>query len=58
MALEKVDLYCSPWAGPADLKTTQWYMHLSPAAFESAIRLLQPKNFGDIVETEGVEIAK
>jgi hypothetical protein len=34
MALEKVDLYCSPWAG------------------------LQPKNFGDIVETEGVEIAK
>ena len=27
-------------AGHADLSTTQRYMHLSPAALESAIRLL------------------
>ena len=42
-------------AGHQDLSTTQRYMHLSPAAIESAIRLLdQPKNlagFGDILET-------
>jgi integrase len=49
-------------AGHADLKTTQRYMHLSPAALEGAIRLLeQPApNYagvsgdhgrGDIVET-------
>ena len=42
-------------AGHQDLSTTQRYMHLSPAALEGAIRLLdQPvsiKNFGDIVET-------
>jgi integrase len=38
-------------AGHADLRTTQRYMHLSPAALESAIRLLERGNFGDIVET-------
>ena len=42
-------------AGHADLSTTQRYMHLSPAAIEGAIRLLdQPSpapTFGDIVET-------
>ena len=43
-------------AGHRDLSTTQRYMHLSPAAFEGAIRLLdQPSpdhGRGDIVETE------
>jgi site-specific recombinase XerD len=47
-------------AGHADLRTTQRYMHLSPAALESAIRLLdqspRPRNFGDIVETAATEI--
>jgi integrase len=42
-------------AGHQDLGTTQRYMHLSPAALESAIRLLDRAgtagNFGDIVET-------
>jgi len=42
-------------AGHADLTTTQRYMHLSPAAIEGAIRLLdQPSpapSRGDIVET-------
>lgn len=46
-------------AGHADLSTTQRYMHLSPAATEDAIRLLDGRrtdvdlaqNFGDIVET-------
>jgi hypothetical protein len=42
-------------AGHKDLSTTQRYMHLSPAALEGAIRLLeQPKpllGFGDSVET-------
>ena len=42
-------------AGHKDLTTTQRYMHLSPAAIEEAIRILeQPKTasrFGDIVET-------
>lgn len=42
-------------AGHKDLTTTQRYMHLSPAAVEEAIRILeQPKtvsDFGDIVET-------
>ena len=42
-------------AGHADLSTTQRYMHLSPAALEGAIRLLdQPVSDlvrGDIVET-------
>lgn len=42
-------------AGHRDLATTQRYMHLSPAAVEGAIRLLeQPapvSRFGDILET-------
>ena len=39
-------------AGHKDLTTTQMYMHLSPAALEDAIRLLdQPQVFGEIVET-------
>ena len=42
-------------AGHADLKTTQRYMHLSPAALESAIQLLDRGGLGDIVET-GSEI--
>lgn len=42
-------------AGHKDLSTTQRYMHLSPAAIEAAIRLLdlpaQGREFGDGVET-------
>lgn len=42
-------------AGHRDLSTTQKYMHLSPAAVEAAIRLLEmpspDKQFGDILET-------
>ena len=46
-------------AGHADLSTTQRYMHLSPAATEDAIRLLDERfsgvetveKFGDILET-------
>ena len=42
-------------AGHGDLGTTQRYMHLSPAALDAAIRLLDTgpsgRNFGDIVET-------
>ena len=52
-------------AGHADLGTTQRYMHLSPAATEDAIRLLDgrqsglenPGDFGDILETGIVETA-
>ena len=47
-------------AGHKDLTTTQRYMHLSPAALESAIRLLdEGRNeavFGDIVETGNSKI--
>lgn len=49
-------------AGHQDLSTTQRYMHLSPAAIEGAIRLLdQPRpawGRGEIVETEDRETAK
>jgi integrase len=38
-------------AGHADLSTTQRYMHLSPAATDDAIRLLD-RGRGDILETE------
>jgi site-specific recombinase XerD len=42
-------------AGHQDLATTQPYMHLSPAALDSAIRLLDcsgvPRSFGDMLET-------
>jgi integrase len=49
-------------AGHRDLATTQRYMHLSPAAIQSAIRLLdQPiatTAFGDILETGQIAIEK
>jgi integrase len=49
-------------AGHKDLITTQRYMHLSPAALESAIRLLDgsgmPRRFGDMLETGSTEIPK
>jgi integrase len=49
-------------AGHADLSMTQRYMHLTPAALDAAIRLLEQPNgpsappiyvekFGDIAET-------
>jgi site-specific recombinase XerD len=42
-------------AGHRSLRTTMRYMHLSPAALDSALRLLEPtansQNRGDIVET-------
>ena len=44
-------------AGHADLSTTERYMHLSPAAIDGAIRLLDRSSpglsRGDIVETVG-----
>jgi len=44
-------------AGHQDLTTTQRYMHLSPAALDSAIRLLDgtrpTQGFGEIVEAAG-----
>jgi integrase len=49
-------------AGHQDLTTTQRYMHLSPAALDNAIRLLESPgmlhSFGDIVETGSGETAK
>ena len=49
-------------AGHQELSTTQRYMHLSPAAIESAIRLLEEPSpvskFGGIVETASGENAK
>jgi hypothetical protein len=46
-------------AGHRSLSTTLRYMHLSPAAIESAIRLLEPTDSvqirGDIVETASPE---
>jgi integrase len=49
-------------AGHKDLLTTQRYMHLSPTALESAIRLLDAppvlRGSGDILETATREIAK
>jgi integrase len=49
-------------AGHQDLSTTQRYMHLSPAALDGAIRLLDspeiPSRRGDILETASGEIAK
>jgi integrase len=44
-------------AGHSDLRTTQRYMHLSPAALDAAIRLLDSspvqRGLGDILETTG-----
>jgi len=49
-------------AGHRELGMTQRYMHLSPAALDSAIRLLdQPlvlQNFGDLGETARVSEGK
>jgi site-specific recombinase XerD len=49
-------------AGHQDLMTTQRYMHLSPAAVDSAIRLLDasgmPPGFGDMLETGCIEPTK
>ena len=49
-------------AGHQNLSTTQRYMHLSPAALDSAIRLLEgPKpvsTFGDMLETGEGAIGK
>jgi hypothetical protein len=49
-------------AGHMDLATTQRYMHLSPAAIDGAIRLLDQAKpvhgLGDILETEDREIGK
>ena len=51
-------------AGHADLSTTQRYMHLTPAATEDAIRLLDGRdsgvvpveNSGDILDTRTAEL--
>jgi len=48
-------------AGHQDLGTTQRYMHLSPAAIDAAIRLLEttstdcPYGGGEIMEVAGTE---
>jgi site-specific recombinase XerD len=39
--------------GHQDLSMTQRYMHLSPAALDAAIRLLDGPQRGDILETAG-----
>ena len=39
--------------GHQDLSMTQRYMHLSPAALDAAIRLLDDPQRGDILETAG-----
>jgi hypothetical protein len=48
-------------AGHQDLTTTQRYMHLSPAALDAAIRLLDlplpARGVGDILETGEGETA-
>jgi integrase len=47
-------------AGHRDLSMTQRYMHISPAAIETAIRLLDQRGsgqtFGDMLETGGSTI--
>ena len=40
-------------AGHRDLSTTQRYMHLSPAALDAAIRLLEPAGSGAVGEAAG-----
>jgi site-specific recombinase XerD len=51
-------------AGHQDLSTTQRYMHLSPAALDAAIRLLEtgtaptPLGRGEMLEAAGPEGAK
>jgi site-specific recombinase XerD len=48
-------------AGHQDLTTTQRYMHLSPAALDSAIRLLDgpgvPRSFGDMLESAPCKVS-
>jgi integrase len=39
--------------GHQDLSMTQRYMHLSPAALDAAIKLLDGPQRGDILETAG-----
>jgi hypothetical protein len=47
------------WTGYQDLPTTKQYMHLSPAALGTAVRLLDfRRERGDILETGGGEIAE
>jgi integrase len=41
-------------AGDQDLSMTQRYMHLSPAALDAAIRLLDGRGRGDMLETAAV----
>ena len=43
--------------GHANLSTTQRYMHLSPAAKEAAIRLLDSADGGEIGETKLLTVA-
>ena len=43
-------------AGHAHLSTTQRYMHLNPAAKETAIRLLDFADAGEIGETKQGEV--
>lgn len=45
-------------AGHADLSTTQRYMHLSPAATEDAIRLLDTRNGAPSLGTTGDILAR
>ena len=46
-------------AGHENVSTTQGYMHLSPTAADSALRLADERivttNFGDILETSQAE---
>ena len=44
--------------GHQDISMTQRYMHLSPAALDAAIRLLDDHERGDIVETAGTVFGK
>ena len=41
-------------AGHQDLMTTQRYMHLSPAALDAAIRLLESGIRGEMLEAAGI----
>ncbi len=45
-------------AGHANITTTQRYMHLSPAAIEGAIRLLDQPTIGEILEKKKPSVGK